>query len=362
MAQRQPISQQVKRVPPALLDAAKRVLERSVPNSAIRHSLYIEKSEPFLSTEKMVLIANEGRTDPGYICFFPQQPIMFINSRVDQGVFLRLRVDTSLFQGTVFIGTLDGGNLVFEDCYAWRGRSVVDQSFSKRFSLLNTFFHTLCVRDERLSGVKIQLAKLHALVELPELIQKDEFWSIDFVPEAPQRRRFFHKLHIQGQSQGQGQRQNKVQPTTAAKPDVEEKPSQLVAIAKNIQGLPDTYDLFSYDKVHIGEAAIQSDQMSTQVRLAIQKNSSLPVFVDWNEEFECYEISGIPLEKVLIHKAHLFKIALVATAPVAVANATVAATNVAVATAVKTAEVVRQPVQKSREVVHSGVWLGTEED
>ena len=348
MAQRKPISQQVKRVPPALLDAAKRVLERSVPNSAIRHSLYIEKSEPFLSTEKMVLIANEGRTDPGYICFFPQQPIMFINSRVDQGVFLRLRVDTSLFQGTVFIGTLDGGNLVFEDCYAWRGKSVADQSFSKRFSLLNTFFHTLCVRDERISGVKIHLAKLHALAELPVLILKDEFWSIDFVPEAPQRRRFFHKLHIQGQVQSQMQSQGQVQPATTAKPIVEEKPTQLVAIAKNIQGLPDTYDLFSYDKVHIGEAAIQSDQMSSQVRLAIKKNSSLPVFVDWNEEFECYEISGIPVEKVLIHKAYLFKIAT-ATAPVA---------NVAV----KTAEVARQPVQKSREVVRSGVWLGTEED
>ena len=359
MAQRQPISQQVKRVPPALLDAAKRVLERSVPNSAIRHSLYIEKSEPFLSTEKMVLIANEGRTDPGYICFFPQQPIMFINSRVDQGVFLRLRVDTSLFQGTVFIGTLDGGNLVFEDCYAWRGKSVADQSFSKRFALLNTFFHTLCVRDERISGVKIHLAKLHALAELPVLIQKDEYWSIDFVPEAPQRRRFFHKLHIQGQGQLQRpmQIQGQVQPATTAKPVIEEKPTQLVAIAKNIQGLPDTYDLFSYDKVHIGEAAIQSDQMSTQVRLAIQKNSSLPVFVDWNEEFECYEISGIPVEKVLIHKAYLFKIALVPNA-VATTAAAAAATNVAA----KTAEVARRPVQKSREVAHSGVWLGTEED
>ena len=358
MAQRQPISQQVKRVPPALLDAAKRVLERSVPNSAIRHSLYIEKSEPFLSTEKMVLIANEGRTDPGYICFFPQQPIMFINSRVDQGVFLRLRVDTSLFQGTVFIGTLDGGNLVFEDCYAWRGKSVADQSFSKRFALLNTFFHTLCVRDERISGVKIHLAKLHALAELPVLIQKDEYWSIDFVPEAPQRRRFFHKLHIQGQGQLQRpmqvQIQGQVQAATTAKPVIEEKPSQLVAIAKNIQGLPDTYDLFSYDKVHIGEAAIQSDQMSTQVRLAIQKNSSLPVFVDWNEEFECYEISGIPVEKVLIHKAYLFKIALVAAS--ASATATVATAPA------KTAEVARRPVQKSREVAHSGVWLGTEED
>ena len=96
--------------------------------------------------------------------------------------------------------------------------------------------------------------------------------------------------------------------------------------------------------------------MSTQVRLAIQKNSSLPVFVDWNEEFECYEISGIPVEKVLIHKAYLFKIALV---PNAVATA---ATTAATTATVKTAEVVRRPVQKSREVAHSGVWLGIEED
>jgi hypothetical protein len=135
----------------------------------------------------------------------------------------------------------------------------------------------------------------------------------------------------------------KPQPATTAKPVIEEKPAQLVAIAKNIQGLPDTYDLFSYDKVHIGEAAIQSDQMSSKVRLAIQKNSSLPVFVEWNEEFECYEITGIPTEKVLIHKAPLFKII---TAP----------------TAAKTVVVAPQPVRKSREVVRSGVWLGTEED
>ena len=207
------------------------------------------------------------------------------------------------------------------------------------------------------------MAKLHALAELPVLIQKDEYWSIDFVPEAPQRRRFFHKLHIQGQGQLQrpmqiqgqiqGPIQGPIQPATTAKPIVEEKPSQLVAIAKNIQGLPDTYDLFSYDKVHIGEAAIQSDQMSTQVRVAIQKNSSLPVFVDWNEEFECYEISGIPVEKVLIHKAYLFKIATATN---------VAAVAATAAIAVKTAEVARRPVQKSREVAHSGVWLGTEED
>ena len=60
------------------------------------------------------------------------------------------------------------------------------------------------------------------------------------------------------------------------------------------------------------------------------------------------------MEKVLIHKAYLFKIALVA--------ASASATAPAATAPAKTAEVVRRPVQKSREVVHSGVWLGTEED
>jgi hypothetical protein len=116
----------------------------------------------------------------------------------------------------------------------------------------------------------------------------------------------------------------------------------LVAIAKNIQGLPDTYDLFSYDKVHIGEGAIQSDQLSAEVRGAIKKNSSLPVFVEWNEEFECYEITGVPTEKVLIHKAALFKIA---PTPVQM----------------KTAEAAPPPVQKSHATSRSGGWLGIEE-
>jgi len=341
MAHRQPLSHQPKRVPPALLDTAKRVLERSAPSGSIRHSLQIDKSESFFSTEKMTLIANEGRTEPGYICFFPQQPVMFISGRQDQGVFLRLRVDSSLFQGTIFIGTLDGGSLVLEDCLSWRGKTFVDLPFSKRYAQLHTFFHTLCVRDERISGVKLSLAKLYSLSSLADLVQKDEFWSVDFVPELARRRRFFMRLHgvTVVKQQQQQQQQQAFQPTTVAAP-IMETPKTLVAIAKNIQGLPDTYDLFSYDKVHIGEGAIQSDQMSTDVRVAIKKNSSLPVFVEWNEEFECYEITGVPTEKVLIHKAALFRIAPVQ---------------------MKTAEVAPPPVQKSHATSHSGGWLGIEE-
>lgn len=343
MAHRQPLSHQPKRVPPALLDTAKRVLERSVPSGSIRHSLQIDKSESFFSTEKMTLIANEGRTEPGYVCFFPQQPVMFINGRQDQGVFLRLRVDSSLFQGTIFIGTLDGGSLVLEDCLSWRGKSFVDQPFTKRYAQLHTFFHTLCVRDERISGVKLSLAKLYSLSSLADLVQKDEFWSIDFLPEIARRRRFFMRLHGGAPLvQQQKTQQQLFQPSTAAAP-ILEIPKTLVAIAKNIQGLPDTYDLFSYDKVHIGEGAIQSDQMSTDVRVAIKKNSSLPVFVEWNEEFECYEITGVPTEKVLIHKAALFKI--VPQAP----------------PVTKTAEAAPQPVQKSHATSRSGGWLGIEE-
>jgi hypothetical protein len=308
-----------------------------VPSGSIRHSLQIDKSESFFSTEKMTLIANEGRTEPGYVCFFPQQPVMFINGRQDQGVFLRLRVDSSLFQGTIFIGTLDGGSLVLEDCLSWRGKSFVDLPFSKRYAQLHTFFHTLCVRDERISGVQLSLAKLYSLAALAELVQKDEFWSVDFVPELARRRRFFMRLHGAAPLVKQ-QQQPTFQPTTVAAPVAMLK--TLVAIAKNIQGLPDTYDLFSYDKVHIGEGAIQSDQMSTDVRVAIKKNPSLPVFVEWNEEFECYEITGVPTEKVLIHKAALFKIA---------------------PAQMKTVEVAQPPVQKSHATSRSGGWLGIEE-
>lgn len=344
MAHRQPLSHQPKRVPPALLDTAKRVLERSAPSGSIRHSLQIDKSESFFSTEKMTLIANEGRTEPGYICFFPQQPVMFISGRQDQGVFLRLRVDSSLFQGTIFIGTLDGGSLVLEDCLSWRGKSFVDQPFSKRYAQLHTFFHTLCVRDERISGVKLSLAKLYPLSALADLVQKDEFWSVDFVPEVARRRRFFMRLHGTGTSvqiKTNSVHEKSFQPLTTVA--VIEAPKTLVAIAKNIQGLPDTYDLFSYDKIHIGEGAIQSDQMSTDVRVAIKKNPSLPVFVEWNEEFECYEITGVPTEKVLIHKAALFKIVPVQSPET------------------KTAEVAPQPVQRSHATSRSGGWLGIEE-
>ena len=64
-------------------------------------------------------------------------------------------------------------------------------------------------------------------------------------------------------------------------------------MAKNIQGLPDTFDLFSYDRKHIGEAAVQEEEISHLLRKQLESTSSLLVVVEWNSFLDAYEIKKL---------------------------------------------------------------------
>lgn len=303
---------EMKSMEPKQLSESRSFLEQSFFTTHIRYPLNIEKSEEFLRNEKILLIGNEGRADPGFLCFFPRKPVQFVKCRLDSGFYLRLRVESSLFQdGTVFIASAHLNTITVQDCWMWQGVSLTHLPYSKRFAYVSKFLASYIIQDTRLSGFEIQAAQHHSLDSFQRLVDSQDYASIDFIPESPKRRRFFYRV-------------DSAMPATKAKPTHPPKPihqqrsytGPLIAFAKNIQGLPDTFDLFGSDKVHIGEAAIQEEDISILLSTQIQKTNSLLVLVEWNSYLDAFEIKGLAPQGSKVLASTFFKKGSVETSTV----------------------------------------------
>ncbi len=296
-----PMQFEMKSMDPKQLSESKLFLEGAFQHTHIRYPLNIEKSEEFLSNEKILLIGNEGRSDPGFLCFFPKKPVQFLKCRLDSGFYLRLRVESSLFQkGTVFIATTHLSTVTIQDCWMWQGESLLQLPYSKRFAYVTKFLQSYIIQDPRLSGFEVHAAKHFPLDSFQHLCELQEYASIDFVPESSKRRRFFYRLETAPRASVHSQPKPKthVPPPRVVKHQEVHQPvvnytGPLVAFAKNIQGLPDTFDLFSLDKKHIGEAAVQEEEVSEILRKEIQTTSSMLVEVEWNAFLDAFEIKSL---------------------------------------------------------------------
>ncbi len=294
---------------PKQLFETKTFLEQSFMHTHIRYPLNIEKSEEFLSNEKILLIGNEGRSDPGFLCFLPRKPVQFLKCRLDAGFYLRLRVESSLFQkGTVFLATTHLQTVTVQDCWMWQGESLTTQPYSKRFAYVQKFLSSYIVQDPRLSGFEIQAAKHYSLDAFQQLVDSQEYASIDLIPESPKRRRFFYRMETQPRAAAQApkQKQHQAQPKTSLSAQGKTYSGPLIAYAKNIQGLPDTFDLFSADKKHIGEAAVQEEEVSATLRRESQKTPSVLVEVVWNSFLDSFEIKQMASPGSRALPAHCF--------------------------------------------------------
>lgn len=299
-----------KSIEPKQLADTRTFLETTFVHTHIRNVLHMDKAEDLLSNEKLLLIGNEGRSEPGFLCFLPKKPVQFVRCRLDQGVYMRLRVDSSLFdQGTIFIASFDMGILTLQDCWLWKGKSLLQEQFSKRAAYISTFMNQYLIQDPQISGLEVKPAIYYPLTQLQSMIESGDYWSIEFLPENPKRRRCFYRIEtapratqppLPAKKPVSAPRPTSTHPpvrTLPPRPPVKElrlaAPGPLVAIAKNIQGLPDTFDLFSYDRKHIGEAAIQEEEISALLRKEFMKSQSLLVLVEWNSFLESYEIKNL---------------------------------------------------------------------
>ena len=320
-----PVMFEMKTIEPVQLNESRMFLETTFEHLHIRHSLHPEKAEDFLSNEKLLLIGNEGRAEPGFLCFLPKKPVQFLKCRLDQGNYLRLRVDSSVFnKGTIFIATVDQGVITLQDCWMWKGDVLTREPFSKRIQPIHSFLQNFLIQDPRLSGFELKLAAFRPLSDFSQLVESGDYQSIEFLPENPRRRRHFYRIEQaprtpsqnlpraaptrNQQQQQQGKQTKQVQRTAPAPQKLAPGsiPTTLIAIAKNIQGLPDTFDLFSYDKKHIGEAAVQEEETSFALRNEFKTKSSLLVLVEWNSFLDSYEIKKLAPQGSRIHTSNYF--------------------------------------------------------
>jgi hypothetical protein len=276
----------------ALLEKAKHFLESYQFDLRIRQHLHEDKMENSIGKHKYYVLGNEQKYEPGYILVMKGQPIVFLQGRLQYGFVLRLRLHSSLYQNqAIFVGTLDtiSSSLRLEDVLLYEGKPVKQEVFSKRFATLQYFFENAFVQDFRLSGLTVSLATFHPLSSLKSLVDSDQYYTLDFIPEKENQRRLVLPLQKRHE-----------QPIQKPKQEVKQQPilvnvrkeDRQVAFAFKIKGLPDTYELKNETGEILGKAAVQTLELSQLLRQTVQAEGK-KVKVQWYEEFERYKILGL---------------------------------------------------------------------
>lgn len=278
-------------VKPVVLETAKQFLENLSLDSRIRQPLYPEKMEQSIGKHKYYLLGHEQKSEPGFLLLMKGYPVLFVDTRFHHAITLRLRLSASLYQSnSVFIATLDSlfGMLQLEDVWILEGKSCVHEPYSSRIQHLERFYTSSFVQDKRLSGLTVHLPEIFPLSSLRTLVESGNYTSIDFVPEQGGRRRLFVSLMAKP-------KREKPEPTVEPEPvPVAEPLTATVAFASKIKGLPDVYELVDEKGAPLGKAAVQTTEMSTQLRQQFTaSNQSVKVQIQWYEEFGKYKIIGL---------------------------------------------------------------------
>jgi hypothetical protein len=303
-------------IEPALLATAKQFLENLQMDTRIKQILHEDKLEQSVGKHKYYVLGNEQKFQPGFLCVMRGQPIVFLENRLNYGYALRMRLHASLYQNqALFIGTLDTVYATFrlEDVWYFNGKSTFTEPYSKRYDILQEFLSTMFVQDTHLSGFTVELAKLSPLADLRKIVDSKEFYSVDFVPEHGGRRRWHVPLSFTQQQkpiamapfQTKGPEKTTVELAIPAqkselKQETKSEPQAThteftEAIARKIVGMPDTYSLTSKTNLDIGRGAVQTTGISMLLRdeFTRKKLDSVPVKVQWFEEFKRYKITGL---------------------------------------------------------------------
>jgi hypothetical protein len=305
----------VKHIEPAVLEQAKQFLESYLFDLRIRQMLPVEKIDAVCSREKLFILANEQRFEPGFLVFMKNQVPLFLQNRLQYGFALRMRVQPSLYeQGTIMIATMDTVHttLRIEDVCVYAGQNLTRSSFRERFAKLQQFFQTSFVADEKLSGCSIVSAEIRSLSEFQDLVGTRQYHSLDLIPEQGGRRRW----HIPLVPRTQDGVSRNIETKKEADSFVQNQPTMQKDISENdkihdtsdekategwaskVVGSPDTMDLTSHNGQSLGRAAVQSAELSISLRKAFQgkpAGTKLHVRLGWLADFGRYEIIGLQI-------------------------------------------------------------------
>lgn len=296
----------VKHIEPAVLEQAKQFLESFLQDLRIRQFLPVDRIESVCSREKLFVLPNEQRFEPGFLVFLPNQPPLFVQNRLQYGFALRMRVQPALYeQGTVLIGTMDTVHttLRLEDVFVYSGKVYQRMPYQERFTKLQQFFRSAFVRDDKLSGCSIVCAEPQPLSALQDLVESGQYNSIDLLPDQGGRRRWHIPLTATARPEKESSREITPEEAEAQVPifvapvsQDKEEPKATEGLASKIHGLPDTMELVDTKGKSLGRAAVQTAELSMGLRKAFQgkpTGTRLAVRLSWCEDFGRYQIMGL---------------------------------------------------------------------
>jgi hypothetical protein len=312
-----------KPAPASFQELARKLVESCSSDLILRQRLDPQKVEGGMKRGTFFALLNEGRAEPGFLVCLPGKPAIFLQMRRGrdgasymQGSTLRLRVSTTVGEGggSVLIATMDdvAHRLRLEDVWMWRGEALATtQTYSRRRERLREFVERHWVPDARLLG------GIFATVAQPislEACAKREDWtgvsSVEFIPEAPGRRRLVHHLEapVRSATGPAGLKQERAATVTAAAradaavaaapapaPPAAPPAATRTARAVPVDKMPDVYDLYEENGLPISRASVQQFSISQRLRKACEGAGAQGVLVTahWRAEFGGYEIVGL---------------------------------------------------------------------
>ena len=314
-----------KPAPASFQELARKLVESCSEDLILRQRMDPQKAEGGMKRGTFFVVENEGRADPGFLVFLPGKPPIFLQLRRGkegkqymQGNTLRMRVSTTVTEGggSVFIASLDDvlHTLRLEDVWMWRGEALATtQTYSRRREKLKEFVERHWVPDARLlGGIFAKVAQPMSLDAFSKKGNFDGVSSVEFIPEAPGRRRLVWHLEAQVRAASgpaglkqertripQGNTQPSV-PDTGMRVIQEEVVSEVapptIAVRKAravpVEKMPDVYDLYAEDGFPISRASVQQFSLSQRLRACV---GDIWVMARWRTEFGGYEILSLAM-------------------------------------------------------------------
>lgn len=253
-----------------------------------------------------------GRT--GFLVFLPGQQAVWTDEQGKVSFFVQVRVAEEIYKkNSVFIASLNkfDGLLRLEDAWLVAGQNQEKVPFTQRWDSLIRFYSTQYKEDFKLQqGLRLELASFQSLACLDKWAKIP---TMMFLQGENAHKRLRVQLEEPAPVYAPAQQQQQPRPQQMRKMPTEpvkqramfvdedepivESDSTANAVAHNDsiakavahEEYPDTYNLW-FKGVKKGYAAVQDLDLSRELRLASQTAKDLFVKVEWNSEFNMYEI------------------------------------------------------------------------
>ena len=258
-----------------------------------------------------------GRT--GFLVFLPGQQAVWTDEQGKVSFYVQVRVAEEIYKkNSVFIASLNkfDGLLRLEDAWLVAGQNQSKLSFTQRWDSLIRFYSTQYKEDFQLQqGLRLELASFQSLANLDKwssvpamMFLQGENYPKRLRVQLEESRSESGPVHraepVQQKAQVRQPRQTPApapvramfvdesegeEETQMQKVDKTDCTSMAKAKAVAHEEYPDTYNLW-IKGVKKGYAAVQDLDLSRELRLASKEGAELFVNVEWNSEFNMYEI------------------------------------------------------------------------